>query len=142
MHVNEMFNLTGRVAIVTGGSIGLGRQMAEALSEAGAKLTLCARNKERCDLAAAELQKTGGDVLSLACDVKKAESIQSAVEQTAARFGRIDILINNAGTSWGAPVEEMTLEQWNKVMDTNMTGAFLFCQAVGRVMVPQKRGKI
>jgi gluconate 5-dehydrogenase len=142
MNVKELFDLSGRVAIVTGGSIGLGRQMAEALSEAGAALTLCARNKERCDLAAAELQKAGAAVLSLACDVKKPESIQDVVDQTMTRFGRIDILINNAGTSWGAPVEEMKLEQWNKVMDTNITGSFLFCQAVGRVMVPQKRGKI
>ncbi len=142
MHVKELFDLSGRVAIITGGSVGLGRQMAEALSEAGAKLTLCARNKERCDLAAAELQAAGACVLSLGCDVKKPESIQSVVHQTVARFGHIDILINNAGTSWGAPVEEMKLEQWNKVMDTNMTGAFLFCQAVGRVMVPQNSGKI
>jgi gluconate 5-dehydrogenase len=119
MHVKELFDLTGRVAIVTGGSIGLGRQMAEALSEAGAKLVLCARNKERCDLAAAELQRAGAEVLSLACDVKKPESIQAVVDQTVARFGRIDILINNAGTSWGAPVEEMKLDAWNKVMDTN-----------------------
>ncbi len=142
MNVKELFSLTGRVAIITGGSIGLGRQMAEALSEAGAKLVLCARNKERCDTAAAELAKAGADVLSLACDVKKPESIQAVVDQTIAHFGRIDILINNAGTSWGAPVEDMQLEAWNKVMDTNMTGSFLFCQAVGRVMVPQKRGKI
>src|ERR1700733_14293017 len=105
MHVNEMFNLTGRVAIVTGGSVGLGRQMAQALSEAGAKLVLCARNKERCDLAAAELQKAGADVLSLACDVRNPESIQNVVDQALARFGCIDILINNAGASWGAPVE-------------------------------------
>jgi NAD(P)-dependent dehydrogenase (short-subunit alcohol dehydrogenase family) len=142
MHIKELFDLTGRVAIVTGGSIGLGRQMAEALCESGAKLALCARNKERCDQAAAELQKTGADVLSLACDVKKPASIQAVIDQTIAHFGRIDILINNAGTSWGAPVKDMTLEAWNKVMDTNMTGAFLFCQAVGRVMVPQKSGKI
>ena len=142
MHVKELFDLTGRVAIVTGGSIGLGRQMAQALSEAGAKLVLCARNKERCDLAAAELQMAGAEVLSLACDVKKAESIQYVVDQTATRFGRIDILINNAGTSWDAPVEQMKLEHWNKVMETNMTGAFLFCQAAGKAMVPQKRGKI
>jgi NAD(P)-dependent dehydrogenase (short-subunit alcohol dehydrogenase family) len=142
MHIKELFDLQGRVAIITGGSIGLGRQMAEALSEAGAKLVLCARNKERCDLAAAELQTTGTEVLSLACDVKKPENIQSVVDQTVARFGRLDILINNAGTSWGAPIEEMKLEHWSKVMDTNMTGAFLFCQAVGKVMVPQKRGKI
>lgn len=142
MHVKELFDLSGRVAIITGGSIGLGRQMAEALSEAGAKLILCARNKERCDTAAAELAKTGADVLSLACDVKKQESIQAVVDQTMSHFGRIDILINNAGTSWGAPVEEMTLDAWNKVMDTNVTGTFLFCQAVGRVMVAQKQGKI
>jgi len=142
MHVKELFDLSGRVAIISGGSIGLGRQMAEALSEAGAKLVLCARNKERCDLAAGELQKTGAEVLSLACDVKKPESIQAVVDQSVARFGRIDILINNAGTSWGAPVEEMKLEQWNKVMETNITGTFLFCQAAGRVMVPQKSGKI
>jgi NAD(P)-dependent dehydrogenase (short-subunit alcohol dehydrogenase family) len=142
MHIKELFDLQGRVAIITGGSIGLGRQMAEALSEAGAKLVLCARNKERCDLAAAELQKRGAHVLSLACDVKKSENIQSVVDQTMDRFGRLDILINNAGTSWGAPIEEMKLEHWNKVMDTNMTGAFLFCQAVGKVMVPQNRGKI
>ena len=142
MHVKDLFNLSGQVAIVTGGSIGLGRQMAEALSEAGAKLVLCARNKERCDLAATELQKAGADVLSLACDVKKPETIQAVVDQTMAHFGRLDILINNAGTSWGAPVETMTLDAWNKVMDTNMTGAFLFFQAVGRVMTQQKHGKI
>jgi len=142
MHVRELFDLSGRVAVVTGGSIGLGRQMAAALSEAGAKLVLCARNKERCDLAASELQKTGADVLSLGCDVKKPESVQAVVDQAVERFGRIDILINNAGTSWGAPVEEMKLEQWNKVLETNITGTFLFCQAAGRVMVPQKSGKI
>jgi gluconate 5-dehydrogenase len=142
MHTKELFDLTGRVAIVTGGSTGLGKQMAEALSEAGAILVLCARNKERCDLAAADLRQGGAQVLSLACDVRKPESIQSVVDETTSRFGGIDILINNAGTSWGAPIEQMKLEQWNKVMDTNMTGAFLFCQAVGKVMVAQKRGKI
>jgi NAD(P)-dependent dehydrogenase (short-subunit alcohol dehydrogenase family) len=142
MHVKELFDLTGRVAIVTGGYIGLGRQMAEALAEAGATLVLCARHKERCDLAAAELQKTGAQVLSLACDVKNRESIQAVVDRTLDRFAGLDILINNAGTSWGASIEEMTLDAWNKVMDTNMTGAFLFCQAAGKVMIPRQRGKI
>jgi gluconate 5-dehydrogenase len=142
MHIRELFDLNGRVAIVTGGSTGLGRQMAEALAEAGAKLVLCARNKERCDLAAEDFKKGGTEVLSMGCDVKKPESIQSVVDETMSRFGRIDVLINNAGTSWGAPIEEMKLDQWNKVMDTNMTGAFLFCQAVGKVMVPRRRGKI
>lgn len=142
MHVKQLFDLTGRVAIVTGGSIGLGRQMAEALAEMGANIVLCARKKERCEKAAEELQKLGVKTLALGCDVKNPAEIQQVVDATTAQFGRIDILINNAGTSWGAPVEEMRLEHWNKVIETNLTGTFLFSQAVGKVMVSQRRGKI
>ena len=142
MRVQELFDLSGKVAIVTGGSIGLGRQMAEALAEAGADLVLCARKKERCEKAAKELEALGTDVLALGCDVKKPAEVQAVLDATVERFGRLDILINNAGTSWGAPVEEMTLEQWNKVIETNLTGTFLFSQAAGKVMVPQKSGKI
>src|SRR6201997_2525004 len=142
VNVKQLFDLTGRVAIVTGGSIGLGRQMAEGLSEMGASLVLCARKKERCLQAAEELQKLGVEILALGCDVKQPASIQEVVDATVKKFGRIDILINNAGTSWGAPVEAMTLEQWNKVIETNLTGTFLFSQAVGKVMITQRRGKI
>jgi NAD(P)-dependent dehydrogenase (short-subunit alcohol dehydrogenase family) len=138
----HIFDLTGRVAIVTGGSVGLGRQMAEGLAEMGANLVLCARKKERCVRAAEELQKLGVEVLALGCDVKEPASIQEVADATAKQFGRIDILINNAGTSWGAPVESMTLEQWNKVIETNLTGTFLFSQAVGKTMIAQRRGKI
>ncbi|MGB8593593.1 MAG: SDR family oxidoreductase [Candidatus Acidiferrales bacterium] len=142
MHVKQLFDLTGRVAIITGGSVGLGRQMAEALAEMGADLVLCARKKERCERAAEELRTLGVQTLPLACDVKDAASIQAVAEATVKQFGRIDILINNAGTSWGAPVEAMTLEQWNKVIETNLTGTFLFSQAVGKIMIAQRRGKI
>jgi NAD(P)-dependent dehydrogenase (short-subunit alcohol dehydrogenase family) len=142
VRVQELFDLNGKVAIVTGGSIGLGRQMAEALAEAGADLVLCARKKERCDRAAKELEALGADTLALGCDVKKPEDVQAVVDRTVELFGRLDILINNAGTSWGAPVEEMTLEQWNKVIETNLTGTFLFSQAAGKVMVRQTSGKI
>ena len=142
MRVQELFDLNGKVAIVTGGSIGLGRQMAEGLAEAGADLVLCARKKERCEKAAKELEALGCDVLALGCDVKKPEDVQAVIDATVERFGRLDILINNAGTSWGAPVEDMTVEQWNKVIETNLTGTFLFSQAAGKVMTPQKRGKI
>lgn len=143
MNVRQLFDLTGRVAIITGGSIGLGRQMAEGLAEAGANVVLCARKKERCQQAAEELQKAAGvKTLALACDVKNLASIQEVVDATLTAFGRIDILINNAGVSWGAPVEEMTLEQWNKVIETNLTGTFLCSQAVGKVMIRQRRGKI
>ena len=137
-----MFDLDGRVAIVTGGSVGLGRQMAEGLAEMGAHLVLCARKKERCLQAAEDLQRLGAQVLALPCDVKDPASIREVAEAAVKQFGRIDILVNNAGTSWGAPTEEMTLEQWNKVIETNLTGTFLFSQAVGRVMIAQRRGKI
>ena len=142
MNVKQLFDLTGRVAIVSGGSMGLGLQMAEGLAEMGANLVLCARKKERCEEAANALRSRGVEALALACDVRDKAAIQQVVEEALAKFGRIDILVNNAGVSWGAPVEEMTLEQWDKVLSTNLTGTFLFCQAVGKAMAPQGSGKI
>jgi len=140
--VKELFDLSGRVAIVTGGSVGLGRQMAEGLAEMGANVVLCARKKERCEQAAEELRLLGVKTLALGCDVQNPDHVQAVVDAAVSQLGRVDILINNAGTSWGAPVEEMRLEQWNKVIGTNLTGTFLFSQAVGKVMFPQRRGKI
>src|SRR5215470_16813773 len=142
MNTKKLFDLTGRVAIVTGGSIGLGRQMAEGLAEMGANLVLCARKKERCEQAAEELKQLGAKTLAVACDVKNPENVHNVVRETVSQFGRIDILINNAGTAWGASVEEMKLEHWNKVMETNLTGTFLFSQAAGKFMAPQRHGKI
>ncbi len=142
MNVKQLFDLTGRVAIITGGSVGLGKQMAEGLAEMGANLVLCARKKERCEQAAQELKQLGVETLALGCDVKSLDNVQAVVDATISRFGRIDILINNAGASWGAPIEEMRLEHWNKVIETNLTGTFLFCQAVGKIMVDQRSGKI
>lgn len=142
MNVRQLFDLTGRVAIVTGGSIGLGRQMAKALAEMGASLVLCARRKERCQQVADQLRKLGVRTLALGCDVTKPADVQDVVGTTLAEFGKIDILVNNAGTSWGAAPEEMRLEDWNKVVQTNLTGTFLCAQAVGKVMIHQKGGKI
>jgi gluconate 5-dehydrogenase len=140
--VKQLFDLTGRVAIITGGSIGLGRQMAEALAEVGANLVLCARKKERCEEAAHTLEKLGVRVLALGCDVKDQASVEQLVAATVSEFGRVDILINNAGISWGAATEKMTLAEWNKVIETNLTGTFLCAQAAGRIMLKQERGKI
>jgi gluconate 5-dehydrogenase len=142
MNTRQLFDLTGRVAIITGGSVGLGRQMAEGLAEMGASIVVCARKKERCEQAAKELRNLGVETLALGCDVKDPASIQSVIDAAVSKFGRIDVLINNAGTSWGAPVQEMRLEQWNKVIETNLTGTFLFAQAVGKFMVHERRGKI
>jgi NAD(P)-dependent dehydrogenase (short-subunit alcohol dehydrogenase family) len=142
VNVKQLFDLTGRVAIVSGGSMGLGLQMAEGLAEMGANLVLCARKKERCAEAAESLRSHGVQTVALGCDVREKAAIQQVVEETLDKFGRVDILINNAGVSWGAPVEEMTLEQWDKVLSTNLTGTFLFCQAVVRAMAAQGSGKI
>ena len=142
MDLRSLFDLSGRVAIVTGGSVGLGRQMAEGLADAGAVLLLCARKLDRCEATAAELRARGAKVLALGCDVKDPASVQAVVTSAIERFGRIDCLINNAGTSWGAPTEDMTLADWRRVIETNLTGAFLFSQAVGRVMLAARRGSI
>jgi NAD(P)-dependent dehydrogenase (short-subunit alcohol dehydrogenase family) len=125
VNVRRLFDLTGRVAIITGGSIGLGRQMAEGLAEMGAHLVLCARTEERCHQAAHELQHLGIRAIALACDVNSPASIQEVVDGTLANFGRIDVLVNNAGIAWGAAVEDMRLEDWRKVIETNLTGTFL-----------------
>jgi gluconate 5-dehydrogenase len=142
MNVKQLFDLTGQVAVISGGSMGLGRQMAEGLAEMGANVVLCARKKERCEEAAQSLRARGVETLALACDVKDKSAIQLVVDETLAKFGRLDILINNAGVSWGAPVEDMTLDQWDRVLSTNLTGTFLFCQAAGKAMVSQGSGKI
>jgi len=142
MNVKQLFDLSGRVAIVTGGAAGLGLQMAGALAEMGANVVLCARKKDRCEQAAKDLAELGVKTMALGCDVRNPASIREVVDRSAAEFGRIDILINNAGVSWGAPVEEMPLEAWNKVIETNLTGTFLFSQAAGKIMLRQRRGKI
>ena len=105
-------------------------------------LVLCARKKERCDRAAEELQRLACKLWRSRATLKMPRAFKAVAEATVEQFGRIDILINNAGTSWGAPVEAMTLEQWNKVIETNLTGTFLFSQAVGKIMIAQRRGKI
>jgi len=140
--VKDLFDLTGKAAIVTGGSRGIGKEMAEALAEAGASLMLCARRREWLDETVAEFASRGFTVVGKVCDVSKPEEVQAAVDSTVKHFGRIDILINNAGVSWGAMPEEMTLEQWQKVIDVNLTGCFLFAQAAGREMLKNNSGSI
>ena len=143
MTVRELFDLSGKVAIVTGGGKGIGRQMAEGLAELGADLVLCARKPERCEAAAAELSAAHGvRALGLRCDVANQEEVQALVDRTRSDFGRIDVLVNNAGTVWGAWPEDIPLEGWQKVVAVNLTGVFLCSQAAGRVMIEQRGGTI
>jgi gluconate 5-dehydrogenase len=140
--IHELFSLAGRVAIVTGGSRGLGLEIAEGLAEAGAGLMLCARRSEWLTPAVAGLRNRGFFVEGAVCDVAKAADVQAVVDATITAFGRVDILVNNAGVTWAAEPEEMPLEKWQKVIDINLTGAFLFSQAAGRDMLTRRWGRI
>ena len=140
--VRELFDLRGKAAIVTGGGSGIGRQMAHALAEAGADVVLCARKVDRCEEVAAEVRRLDVQAIPLRCDVREPDEVQAVVDRTRAELGRLDVLVNNAGTAWGAPAEEMPLEAWQKVIDVNLTGVFLFSQAAGRVMIAEGGGKI
>ena len=137
-----MFDLSGKVAIVTGGGRGIGLKMAEGLAEAGADVVLCSRRVENCQKAAEEISNFGGKTLALECDIKSLSDIQRVVEVTLKDFNRVDILVNNSGATWAAPAEDYPLEGWQKVMETNITGVFLFSQIAGRVMIRQKSGNI
>ena len=142
MNALELFDLGGKNAIVTGGGSGIGRQMAEALAEAGAGVVVCARKLERCEQAADELRALGVRALGLACDVRSPEQVKAVVDRTLEELGSVDVLVNNAGTVWGASPEDMPLEGWQKVVDVNLTGVFLFSQAAGRVMIERGGGAI
>lgn len=140
--VMDLFDLTGKTAIVTGGSRGIGKEMAEGLAEAGASLMLCARRSEWLDETVEDFRGRGFTVEGMLCDVAKPAEVEAVVRATAEKFGTVDILVNNAGVSWGAMPEDMPLEKWQHVLDVNLTGCFLFAQAAGREMLKNSRGSI
>ena len=143
MSLRELFDLSGRVAVVTGGSRGLGLQIAEAYAELGARLALTARHQEQLDEAAAHLRAQGAEVLTIAGDLSQPEHIPAVVAQVSAAWERIDILVNNAGATWGAPAEEHPDKGWHKVIDLNLTGTFLLTREVARAsMIPRRSGRI
>ena len=140
--VHDLFSLRGTVALVTGGSRGLGKEMALALAEAGAAVAITARRAQWLDPTAAEFAARQFDCLAIRCDVTAPDQVSNLAQQVIARYGRIDVLINNAGMSWGAPSAEMPLERWQAVLDLNATGTFMVTQEVGRRMIRQGGGKI
>ncbi len=142
MRVPELFDLSGQTAIVTGGGSGIGRQMANALAELGANVVICARKLERCEQVADELAQLGARALALRCDLRQPGDVQAVVDRTVEELGRVDVLVNDAGTTWGAPAEETPLPGWQKVLDVNLTGLFLMTQAAARQMIAQGGGSI
>jgi len=143
MGVRELFELKGRVALITGGSRGLGLQIAAGLGEMGARIAISARHPQELEEARSQLEKQGIEVFTVVNDLAKPESIPVLVEEVAGHFGGIHILVNNAGTSWGAPAAEHPIEAWNRVMTLNATSVFMLSQAVAnRCFIPQRSGNI
>ena len=143
MSVKKLFDLSGRAAIVTGGSRGLGLQIAEALGEMGATLALTARKQDELEHAVAHLAKQGVRAHAFACDMGRRAAIPAAFDAMKAKLGRVDILVNNAGAVWGAPAEDHPLEAWDKLINLNLLGGFIMAQqAAKKAMIPAKWGRI
>ena len=136
----DLFRLSGKTAVVTGGGRGLGQYMAEALSDAGANVVLCSRKLEALEEVKAEIEGRGGKALALECDVTDPDDVDRVVKETEEAFGAIDVLVNNSGATWGAPAEEMPLEKFDLVVRVNVRGTFLMSQAVGRRMIERGEG--
>jgi len=140
MNTLDLFRLDGKAAIVTGGGRGLGRYMAEALSDAGANVALCSRKLEPLQEVHDEIEARGGHALALECDVTVQEDVERVVSATEEAFGSLDVLVNNSGATWGAPPTEMPLEKFDRVLAVNVRGTFLMSQAVGRRMIERNSG--
>src|SRR5689334_20159059 len=142
MTLTQLFDLTGKTAIVTGGGSGLGRVMALALAEAGANVVVCSRRLEICEEVVKEIVALGRQALVKSVEVTSPESNEKGLKQATSQFGSIEILVNSSGTVFETPATEMPLEQWQSMLDTNVTGTFLMCQAVGKHMINNEYGKI
>jgi NAD(P)-dependent dehydrogenase (short-subunit alcohol dehydrogenase family) len=142
----DIFSVRDRVAIVSGGHTGLGKVMAEALLQGGAHVAVCSRRPEKWSGSFAELKSTADEqnrqLLGFKCDVTNKTQVAEMVDAIMSKFGSVDILVNNAGTAWVAPAEQMNLEDWRKVLDSNLTGSFILSQEAGRHMISKRSGKI
>lgn len=142
MDIQSLFSLEGKVAVITGASQGIGSDMAKILARTGAKVALVARNEEKLTALANEMAAEGQEAAPFSCDISKVENISGMMERVYQHFGRIDILINNAGTNIAKPAGEVTEEEWDQVLDLNLKSAFFCCQAAGHYMQKQGKGKI
>jgi len=143
MNVRQLFDLSGKTAIVTGGSRGLGLQIAEALGEMGARIAISARKQDELDAAVAHLGKQNIRATAYVCDIGRREGIPAFADAVLESFGKVDILVNNAGATWGAPAEDHPIEAWDKLVNVNLTGVFLLTQRIGKKsMIPARWGRV
>ena len=142
MKAFELFDLSGKVAMISGGGDGIGQAMATGLAEAGADVVVFSRRLEKCQEVAHEIETIGTRALALQCDITREDDVERVVTQTIKKFNQIDILVNNSGRAWGATPEEIPYEDWQKVIDLNINGTFRCTQRVGQELIKQKRGKI
>jgi NAD(P)-dependent dehydrogenase (short-subunit alcohol dehydrogenase family) len=143
MTVRQLLDLNGRTALVTGGSRGLGLQIAQALGEMGARIAISARKQDELDAAVAHLGKQNIQATAYVCDIGKREAIAPFADAVLKKFGKVDVLVNNAGATWGAPAEDHPLEAWDKLVNVNLTGVFVLTQLIGKKsMIPAKWGRI
>lgn len=141
--MTSLFDLSGKTALITGGGSGLGKLIGEVYAENGASIAICSRKLDVCQETAKEInQKYGVKTHAFSCDVSNEEDVKITVEEVINTFGKIDILVNNSGATWGEKVEDMPIDAWNKVMNVNVTGTFLMCRETGRQMLKQNSGKI
>jgi NAD(P)-dependent dehydrogenase (short-subunit alcohol dehydrogenase family) len=142
MNIFKLFDLHDRVSIVTGGGDGLGRIIATGLGEAGSDIVICSRNLEKCEETAHDIEKLGVSAIAVQCDISRDKDIDRVVSESLKKFNRIDVLVNNSGRTWGESPEDIKTEDWQKVIDVNITGSFRCTQKVGREMIKRQRGKI
>ncbi|WP_027701495.1 glucose 1-dehydrogenase [Metaclostridioides mangenotii] len=140
--MNSLFDLSGKVAVITGASSGLGIQFTKALAGQGADVAILARRKEKLDELSKEISSTGRKCLAVKCDITNEKEVINAVKEIKDYYGKIDILVNNAGVANAKKAEEQTLDEWNRVVDANLTGVYLMAREVGKVMIDNKYGKI
>lgn len=142
MHVNELFSLKDKVAIITGGSRGLGLMMAEGFAEAGAKLVICSRNLDQCEESAAKIREIGVECVPMRCDIAEPDEVKAMVQQTIDHFGKIDVLVNNAGISWGGELQDTPLKKWDQLYNTNVRGNYCCTTEVLPHMIAAGGGNI
>jgi gluconate 5-dehydrogenase len=142
MRVLDLFDLSGKVSIVTGGGRGLGLAMAEGLAEASSDVIVCSSKEQNCREAAKRIRQLGVEAAGVKCDITNPSDISRLRDFVLQKFGQIDILINNSGATWGAPTEDYPIEGWKRVINVNVTGTFLCSQIIGKVMIEAGGGKI